>query len=231
MWCVKWWRFGVHRSAVDVMRGKPASDKSLGRNHNQTRVRNDPAFTVPACPLTVTGRCMRRWFHENGGGCTIRTHGQLEATGGFQDRCNKPLCQSSSLVRRRDLKQRPLAYGASELPDCFTAQFLVCLLSKNGYIIAYAVWKVKCKKHALPFVVGRALRCGGMNRDSSRSQRNQSEFAVALASEDASVGSMVAVIFEWRRVFTTPKYELVSATSFETQMLVWSLPATRRPPT
>ena len=25
---VKWWRFGVHRSAVDVMRGKPASDKS-----------------------------------------------------------------------------------------------------------------------------------------------------------------------------------------------------------
>ena len=26
---VKWWRFGVHRSAVDVMRGKPASDKSL----------------------------------------------------------------------------------------------------------------------------------------------------------------------------------------------------------
>ena len=29
LWCVKWWRFGVHRSAVDVMRGKPASDKSL----------------------------------------------------------------------------------------------------------------------------------------------------------------------------------------------------------
>ena len=28
LWCVKWWRFGVHRSAVDVMRGKPASDKS-----------------------------------------------------------------------------------------------------------------------------------------------------------------------------------------------------------
>ena len=25
---VKGWRFGVHRSAVDVMRGKPASDKS-----------------------------------------------------------------------------------------------------------------------------------------------------------------------------------------------------------
>lgn len=28
---VKGWRFGVHRSAVDVMRGKPASDKSLGK--------------------------------------------------------------------------------------------------------------------------------------------------------------------------------------------------------
>ena len=26
---VKWWRFGVHRSAGDVMRGKPASYKSL----------------------------------------------------------------------------------------------------------------------------------------------------------------------------------------------------------
>ena len=70
----------------------------------------------------------------------------------------------------------------------------VCLLSKNGGIIAYIIWKVKGKKYTLPFVVGRALRCGGMNRDSSRSQRNQLEFAVALASEDVSVGSMVAVI-------------------------------------
>ena len=61
------------------------------------------------------------------------------------------------------------------------------------------------QKYTLPFVVGRALRCGGMNRDPSRSQRNQLEFAVALASEDVSVGSMVAVIFEWRRVSTTPK--------------------------
>ena len=26
---VKGWRFGVHRSAVDVMRGKPTSDKSF----------------------------------------------------------------------------------------------------------------------------------------------------------------------------------------------------------
>ena len=25
---VKWWRFGVHRSAVDVMQGKPTFDKS-----------------------------------------------------------------------------------------------------------------------------------------------------------------------------------------------------------
>lgn len=98
--------------------------------------------------------------------------------------------------RRRDLNPRPLAYGASELPDCSTAQFFVCLLSKNGDIIAYIILKVKGKKYTLPFVVGRALRCGGMNRDSSRSQRNQLEFAVALASEDVSVGSMVAVIFE-----------------------------------
>lgn len=70
----------------------------------------------------------------------------------------------------------------------------VCILPKNGGIIAYIIWKVKGKKYTLPFVVGRALRCGGMNRDSSRSQRNQLEFAVALASEDVSVGSMVAVI-------------------------------------
>ena len=98
----------------------------------------------------------------------------------------------------RDLNPRPLAYGASELPDCSTAQFFVCLLSKNGYIIAYVIRKVKGKKYVLPFVVGRALRCGGMNRDSSRSQRSQLGFAVALASEDASVGSMVAVIFECR---------------------------------
>ena len=105
----------------------------------------------------------------------------------------------------RYLKPRPLAYEASELPDCSTAQFFVCLLSKNGGIIAYTVGKVKCKKYTLPFVVGRAFRCGGMNRDSSRSQRNQLEFAAALASEDVSVGSMVAVIFEWRQVSTTPK--------------------------
>ena len=85
-----------------------------------------------------------------------------------------------------------------ERTDCSTAQFFVCLLSKNGGIIAYVIWKVKGKKYALPFVVGRALRCGGMNRDSSRSQRSQLAFAVALVSEDASVGSMVAVIFEWR---------------------------------
>ena len=52
------------------------------------------------------------------------------------------------------------------------------------------------KKYTLPFVVGRAFRCGGMNRDFSRSQRNQLGFAAALASEDVSVGSMVAVIFE-----------------------------------
>ena len=54
------------------------------------------------------------------------------------------------------------------------------------------------KKYTLPFVVGRVFRCGGISRDSSRSQRNQLEFAVALASEYVSVGSMVAVIFVWR---------------------------------
>lgn len=101
-------------------------------------------------------------------------------------------------MRREDLNPRPLAYEASELPDCSTAQFSVCLLSKNGDIIAYIIWKVKGKKYALPFVVGRALRCGGMNRDPSRSQRNQLELSVELAPEDVSVGSMVAVIFEWR---------------------------------
>lgn len=92
------------------------------RNQNQTRVMDDPAFTMPACLLTATGRCMRRWLYENGGGCTIRTHGRPEAAGGFQNRCNKPLCQSSGWLRRSDLNTRPLAYGASELPDCSTAQ-------------------------------------------------------------------------------------------------------------
>ena len=138
------------------------------RNHNQTRAGNSPAFTVPACLLTETGRCMRRCLYEIGGGCTIRTHGRLEATGGFQDRCNRPLCQSSGWLRRRDLNPRPLAYGASELPDCSTAQFFVCLLSKNGDIIAYAILEVKGKKYTLPFVVGRAFRCGGMNRRRTR---------------------------------------------------------------
>lgn len=61
------------------------------------------------------------------------------------------------------------------------------------------------QKYTLPFVVGRAFRCGGMNRDFSRSQRNQLEFAIALASEDVSVGSMVAVILLWRSVRTMPK--------------------------
>lgn len=47
----------------------------------------------------------------------------------------------------RDLNPRPLAYGASELPDCSTAQFFVCLLSKNGGIIAYIIGKVNGKKN------------------------------------------------------------------------------------
>ena len=85
------------------------------------------------------------------------------------------------------------------------AQFFVCLLSKNGDIIAYIIWEVNGKKYTLPFVVGRAFRCGGMNRDFSRSQRNQLGFAAALASEDVSVGSMVVVILLWRSVRTMPK--------------------------
>ena len=176
------------------------------------RAENGPAFTVPACLLTVTGRCMRRWLYENGGGCTIRTHGRLEATGGFQDRCNRPLCQSSGWSRRRDLNPRPLAYGASELPDCSTAQFFVCLLSKNGGIIAYIVGESQWQK-IHPAVCGRQgvpLRRNEPAKNKigtspRRSQRNQLEFAAALASEDVSVGSMVAVILEWRRVSTTPK--------------------------
>ena len=182
------------------------------RNQNQTRAENGPAFTVPACLLTVTGRCMRRWLYENGGGCTIRTHGRLEATGCFQNSCNRPLCQSSGWSRRRDLNPRPLAYGASELPDCSTAQFFVCLLSKNGGIIAYIFLEVKGKK-IHPAVCGRQgvpLRRNEPAKNKigtspRRSQRNQLEFAAALASEDVSVGSMVAVILEWRLVSTTPK--------------------------
>ena len=161
----------------------------------------DPAFTVPACLLTVTGRCMRRCSYENGGGCTIRTHGRLEATGCFQNSCNRPLCQSSGWSRRRDLNPRPLAYGASELPDCSTAQFFVCLLSKNGDIIAYIVGESQGQK-IHPAVCGRQgvpLRRNEPAKNKigtspRRSQRNQLEFAAALASEDVSVGSMVAVI-------------------------------------
>ena len=52
---------------------RPLTSHSEG-NSNQTRAKNDPAFTMPTCLLTVTGRCMRRWLHEIGGGCAIRTH-------------------------------------------------------------------------------------------------------------------------------------------------------------
>ena len=70
----------------------------------------------------------------------------------------------------------------------------VRLLSKNGCIIAYTTQKVNGKNHPDSLWSVRALRCGGMNRDFSRSQRNQLGFAVALASEDVSVGSILAVI-------------------------------------
>ena len=115
-------------------------------------------------------------------------------------------------LRRKDLNPRPLAYGASELPDCSTAQFFVCLLSKNGDIIAYIVGESQGQK-IHPAVCGRQgvpLRRNEPAKNKigtspRRSQRNQLEFAAALASEDVSVGSMVAVILEWRRVSTTPK--------------------------
>ena len=41
---VKWWRFGVHRSAVDVMRGKPASDKSLRKEAEPNEGRERPGI-------------------------------------------------------------------------------------------------------------------------------------------------------------------------------------------
>ena len=41
---VKWWRFGVHRSAVDVMRGKPASDKSLGKESEPNKGEERPGI-------------------------------------------------------------------------------------------------------------------------------------------------------------------------------------------
>ena len=182
------------------------------RNQNQTRAENGPAFTVPACLLTVTGRCMRRCSYENGGGCTIRTHGRLEATGCFQNSCNRPLCQSSGWSRRRDLNPRPLAYWASELPDCSTAQFFVCLLSKNGDIIAYIVGKSQGQK-IHPAVCGRQgvpLRRNEPAKNKigtspRRSRRERLESAAALAAEDVSVGSMGALILAWRLLSTTPK--------------------------
>ena len=64
----------------------------------------------------------------------------------------------------RDLNPRPLAYEASELPDCSTAQFFVCLLSKNGGIIAYAARNVNGKNHPDSLWSVGALRCGGINR-------------------------------------------------------------------
>ena len=126
------------------------------RNHSQTRARNDPAFTVPACLLTVTGRRMRRWLHESDG---MRL-GRCGVAVLLPVSCSwcLPLApftlwrsgEDIVLVSKigcagRDLNPRPLAYGASELPDCSTAQFFVCLLSKNGGIIAYAIGKVNGK--------------------------------------------------------------------------------------
>ena len=41
---VKWWRFGVHRSAVDVMRGKPASDKSFRKESEPNKGEERPSI-------------------------------------------------------------------------------------------------------------------------------------------------------------------------------------------
>ena len=41
---VKRWRFGVHRSAVDVMRGKPASDKSLRKESELNKGNSRPSI-------------------------------------------------------------------------------------------------------------------------------------------------------------------------------------------
>ena len=49
-WCVgcwrhvKGWRFGVHRSAVDVMRGKPTSDKSFRKELEPNKGEERPSI-------------------------------------------------------------------------------------------------------------------------------------------------------------------------------------------
>ena len=49
-WCVgcwghvKGWRFGVHRSAVDVMRGKSASDKSIRKESELNKGDSRPSI-------------------------------------------------------------------------------------------------------------------------------------------------------------------------------------------
>ena len=43
-WHVKWWCFAVHRSTVDVMRGKPASDKSFRKESGPNKSNNRPGI-------------------------------------------------------------------------------------------------------------------------------------------------------------------------------------------
>ena len=93
------------------------------RNRNQTRGMAYPALRRQRVLLREQSAAWEVAGNFSGGGCTIRTHGRRLATGGFQNRCNKPLCQSSSWMRRKDLNPRPSAYEADELPDCSTAQF------------------------------------------------------------------------------------------------------------
>ena len=41
---IKGWRFGVHRSAVDVMRGKPTSDESFRKELEPNKGNSRPSI-------------------------------------------------------------------------------------------------------------------------------------------------------------------------------------------
>ena len=183
------------------------------RNRNQTRAKNYPAFTMPACLLTVTGRCMRRCrnrftFYLSVFGCrTWNRTTRVFWTADLQSALAPyEIIRHPSWLRRSDLNTRPLVYGASELPDCSTAQFwregtdsnrrlsfVQCRVAtarhvsrERSNLLSYPLvvfrlpfvkerWyyrirhrKSQWQKYTLPFVVGRAFRCGGMNRRRTR---------------------------------------------------------------
>ena len=144
---------------------RPLASHSEG-NSNRTRVISDPAFTMPACLLTVTVRCMRRWLSEICGGCAIRTHSR---------NFSSVFCQRTVV-----LSHTPREMSMEKITPT------VCGLSGRSAVAELTEEEL-------------------VEAGSLRSQRNQLESAAALASEDVSVGSMVAVILLWRRVSTTPK--------------------------